>query len=484
MTKENPDPPRVFISYSWSSPEHEEWVVQLATRLMSHGVQVSLDKWDLSEGQDKYAYMERMAAEPSITRVLVISDRIYAEKADGRSGGVGTETQILSREVYEKVDQRKVVACITERDERGEPYLPTFLKNRIYIDFSDPTKEAEEYEKLIRNIWNKPAYARPELGKPPAYLSDDVGEALLTSTLLADVRDALARARPHARGALTDLALKFVEAYEREKLPIPVKGSLTSNVLSSIDRFLPYRDEFIELVFLLVRYSREPEHYRRLHAIFEGMLQVQETLAEIGGLQDEWRDNLKFISWEFMLYAVSILANAEFFEQANLLLQPTLLQTYRLPRPVLVSFTQFETSMGSLDESEGRRMASNEVPGSVMLLRKRATNARVTFRDVQQADALLFARSVLVEQERGRWWYPRTLSSAENQVTFPAFVRAESGEYFERLKVLLGCSSKQEILRHFEQVSAGEDFPNIPRFWGGADRYKRLVNLDALSSRP
>jgi hypothetical protein len=70
MTKASSIPPRVFISYSWSSPEHEEWVVQLATRLRGDGVQASLDKWDLDEGQDKYAYMERMTTDPSISKVL------------------------------------------------------------------------------------------------------------------------------------------------------------------------------------------------------------------------------------------------------------------------------------------------------------------------------------------------------------------------------------------------------------------------------
>ena len=47
--------PKIFISYSWSS----DWlVVPLAERLVSHGIDVVLDKWDLKEGQDKYAFME------------------------------------------------------------------------------------------------------------------------------------------------------------------------------------------------------------------------------------------------------------------------------------------------------------------------------------------------------------------------------------------------------------------------------------------
>lgn len=46
-----PDP-RLFVSYCWSSTEHEEWVLRLGTELRENGVDVILDKWDLKEGND------------------------------------------------------------------------------------------------------------------------------------------------------------------------------------------------------------------------------------------------------------------------------------------------------------------------------------------------------------------------------------------------------------------------------------------------
>src|SRR6185295_5935405 len=99
--------PKAFISYSWSSAAHEQWVVELAEKLNSDGVHVLLDKWDLKEGHDKFAFMERMVTDPEVEKVLMICDQLYAEKADGRKGGVGTESQIISPEVYAKVDQEK-----------------------------------------------------------------------------------------------------------------------------------------------------------------------------------------------------------------------------------------------------------------------------------------------------------------------------------------------------------------------------------------
>lgn len=93
--------PKLFISYSWSNPTHEQWVIDLASELTESGVHVILDKWDLKEGHDAVAFMEKMVTDSDISKVAIICDEVYAAKADGRAGGVGTETQIISREVYE-----------------------------------------------------------------------------------------------------------------------------------------------------------------------------------------------------------------------------------------------------------------------------------------------------------------------------------------------------------------------------------------------
>ena len=108
------DNPKVFISYSWSGVEHQEVVLNLAEKLMFDGVNVLLDQWDLKEGQDKYVFMEQMVTDPEVSKVLVISDKKYAIKADNRAGGVGTESQIISNEIYTKVKQEKFIPIVTE----------------------------------------------------------------------------------------------------------------------------------------------------------------------------------------------------------------------------------------------------------------------------------------------------------------------------------------------------------------------------------
>ena len=57
---------KLFISYSWTSQDHETWVLNLAKELVENGVHVVIDKWDLKEGQDSYSFMEKMVSDTEI----------------------------------------------------------------------------------------------------------------------------------------------------------------------------------------------------------------------------------------------------------------------------------------------------------------------------------------------------------------------------------------------------------------------------------
>lgn len=177
--------PKIFISYSWSS---DEIVVPLAQRLVSHGVEVVLDKWDLKEGQDKYAFMEQCVNDPKITKVLIVCDKKYADKANARVGGVGDETVIISSEVYGKMNQEKFIPIIAEKDDEGNPHVPTYIKSRIYIDLSDAEKYEDEYEKLLRNIYEKPLYRKPKLGNRPEWLDEEKTNLFPLSDLIRQLK--------------------------------------------------------------------------------------------------------------------------------------------------------------------------------------------------------------------------------------------------------------------------------------------------------
>jgi hypothetical protein len=159
---------KLFMSYSWTTPKHEAWVLGLATALVRSGVDVILDKWDLLPGHDAHAFMEQMVTNPEIGKVILVCDKAYVEKANGRRSGAGIEAQIVSGEIYARTDQSKFVAVIAERDKNGIPCVPAYYKSRIYIDMSDPDTYDDGFERLLCWIYDEPLYVKPEQGnKPP-----------------------------------------------------------------------------------------------------------------------------------------------------------------------------------------------------------------------------------------------------------------------------------------------------------------------------
>ena len=246
------DNPKLFISYSWSSPEHQDLVIRLAKELMENGIDVILDKWDLKEGHDAYAFMERMVTDPDIKKVAIITDRIYCEKADGRDGGVGTETQIISKEVYDKQDQNKFVAVVTEKDESDNAYVPTYYKSRIHIDLSEPDTYAENFETFLRWVYDKPLHVKPEIGKKPAFLEEGNTIQLGTSYRYKRVIDSIKSNKPIAIKALNEYLLTFSENLERFRIE-KSDEEFDEAVIKSIEEFVPYRNELIQILISISR---------------------------------------------------------------------------------------------------------------------------------------------------------------------------------------------------------------------------------------
>ena len=155
--------PMVFISYSHDSPEHKEWVLQLAIALRAHGIDVTLDQWDLVAGQDMAAFMATGIR--TADRVVLICSEKYVTKAEGGTGGVGYERLIVTGEVIGAIDTIKFIPVI--RNNPGTRKVPDFLGPRKYVDFTEDGQYAEKLEELAREIQGAPATVKPKLGENP-----------------------------------------------------------------------------------------------------------------------------------------------------------------------------------------------------------------------------------------------------------------------------------------------------------------------------
>lgn len=155
--------PTVFISYSHDSEEHKNWVLQLATRLRSNGVNVILDRWNLKLGSDLASFMERGLSKSQ--RIVSICSDVYVRKANEGKGGSGYEKQIMTAEFVNDQNTNWVIPLI--KNNPNDRKTPTFLGGRMYISFEEPHLYESKYEELLRDILDEPVLPIPPIGKNP-----------------------------------------------------------------------------------------------------------------------------------------------------------------------------------------------------------------------------------------------------------------------------------------------------------------------------
>ena len=480
--------PKLFISYSWTSQDHEKWVINLASELVENGVDVILDKWHLKEGQDANAFMERMVTDPDIKKVVIVCDRAYAEKADRRAGGVGTETQIISPEIYSKADQSKFVSVLSEKDEKGNPYLPTYCKSRIYIDLSNDDIYASNFEQLLRWIFDKPLYIRPPIGKPPPFLSEQNPNSMGTTAKQKRALDAIRSGKEYAPGAVNEYLSTFAENLESFRIPYQPEDvdTFDQKVIDSIDNFLPYRNELVTLFFALAQYRNTDDTVQQLHRFFEILIPYMYK-PETAKTDREWDyDNFRFVIHELFLYAVACLLKYQCFESAAYLLSHNYYveRNIEYGRSAMVSFAVFSQPIRSLP-CRNDRLKLQRLSIQADLLVQRCKGSGIKDRQLMQADFVLFIRDTLSRLTTGVYqsWFPFTLLYAERHGgPFEMFARAESKQYFDRLKCLFGVNQKEDLTPLF--TAFRENKLAVPRWEFSSFNPEVLMGLEKLATSP
>ncbi|WP_052238812.1 toll/interleukin-1 receptor domain-containing protein [Pectobacterium brasiliense] len=155
-------PPKVFITYSWDSPEHKQWVANISGWLRQNGIDVILDQWHVRGGEDLITFMERSIGEAD--RVIVICTENYVHKSKDRTGGVGYESILVMNELINNLGTSKFIPIIRQST---PPYItPNSLSTRLYYDLSG----GKTYNDTLKNLLMELHDIRipiPPLGKNP-----------------------------------------------------------------------------------------------------------------------------------------------------------------------------------------------------------------------------------------------------------------------------------------------------------------------------
>ena len=255
---------------------------------------------------------------------------------------------------------------------------------------SEPDNYADNFEKLLRWIFDKPLHKKPEIGKRPAFLSDSEPISLGTTAIFKRAIDAMKNAKPYSAGVLDEYLNNFAENLERFRIQ-KTDEEFDETVVKNIEAFLPYRNELIQLLIIIAQYAPNDESIRKLHRFFESLIPYMNLPLHTTVFRKWDCDNFIFIIHELLLYTISILIKYECFEGANYLLE----QKYYLPgsseygRDTLVNFLIFRKYIESL-EYRNKRLKLGRISVRADLLNERNSGTGIEFRHLMQADFVLF----------------------------------------------------------------------------------------------
>ena len=468
--------PKIFISYSWSSKNHEDKVINFAERLVSDGVDVSIDKWDLKEGHDKYSFMETMVKSEDIDKVLIILDEKYAEKAEKRTGGVGAETQIISPKIYSDVSQEKFIPIVFEKDDNGNPFLPTFLESRIYIDLSESEKFEENYDSLLRNIYKRPAYRKPKLGKAPSHLFEDTPITHETSFILRGF-DAQINKNPKRTTALIrDFLDKFYENLKDFSVIFTSKDDnkiIGKDICDNINSYTPLRNDFIYFFDKVVKSEAD------FNIDIDVIIRFLEKLPLLTYPQDKrssWSsyefENYNFFIHELFLYLIAVgIKNENYKFVEELLYSSYFLQDNYGYKNEPVQFEKFYHYIDIIDRYYNDAYSKTFLSPMADLMIKRIPEG-FTIDNLVDSDLTCYYVAVI----KGHYWFPLTYIYRRRS-QFELFNRLVSCRHFEKVKILFNVETIDELKNKLKEIESKDKTPNAMRYSGSFESVAPIYQI-------
>lgn len=463
--------PKLFVSYSWTSSNHVEWVMQLATDLRANGVDAIVDLWHLKEGQDAHSFMEQMVRDENIEKVILVCDKKYVERADARKGGVGVESQIITKSIYGDVSQTKFVALALDSDEGGSALLPNFVQSRIYLDFRNQDQYAENLKKLLRWIFDKPLYIPPDIGERPTFIDEQVSLAPSSLATILKVPPSTVSGESHflsfwrqATKAHTDFTLDLAQIDDADQIvvdTIMAMPPLISQLVVSV------RDE-------IERDTFRAAYLDQIRDFFE------KCLAHYGSGSTNWgADATKFFSEFLFVSIIAIFLRFRKFDYIERLLsEPFLKMQYDNVTAKAISFTELNSHIPSLDH-RNQRLNLNRASLRADTVRDVVGLVPLEFWEYLQADFFLF----LYCQRRiegATWWPDSNIYAADRDGAYPIFVRAQKSSGQEDLLSILDLDTRAKL----EAFAAELRTERYARYrWRSAFstlRIGALANIDAI----
>lgn len=424
----------VFVSYCHKDVT-EEWIDKLATSLGRYGINCIVDIYDLQLGQDLNYFMEQIKR---VDKVLILLGKEYKERANDRKAGVGTETQIISNDVYNDVEQTKFIPIVVNKDENGEAYLPYYLEARLYTDFSDDSLFAKNIDELARQIHKLPKRVKPIVTAPPQFLIRKSESSLL-------MKDDM---------TFDDFIAVVLEEMENIKCSHnDFKDEEDEAIVRKIEESKELRDYFIKGFWKAV--DDQSITTEKIILFLERAYCIADIYKD-GTYYEAQNDGCHFFLHEIIIYIIAILYKKQKFVMIRQLIKTTYFPDTSYAREG-IRLESFYFYLKSLDYRNTRlNLGRRSIHADLLMQRANIKDIDINFADVRLADNLILMLSEwFTKSEKGYiYWYPVTIVYAtfgqDNCLQLRKYLLSQSR--FEEIRELFGVKNEKEFLKRYNEL--------------------------------
>lgn len=213
---------KLFISYSWDSEEHKNWVRQFTNDLIKNGIPTILDQYELKLGHNMKNFMPESISKAD--KILIILTENYKLKAENLTGGVGFEYSILREDLFSNIKNNDKIIPIIRQGNVKET-MPVFLNQFLGMDMTSQEMYEEQLNLLVRELYNEPINKKPLLGVKPDFINSE--SYIIPSKTISDDKSTL------------DLYKSYIESLAKSKSEMTFTNSSRTHsvlVLESILR--------------------------------------------------------------------------------------------------------------------------------------------------------------------------------------------------------------------------------------------------------
>lgn len=430
--------PKVFISYAWTSDVYQEKVRSFAAALMDVGIETVIDQWDLKPGNNVHAFMEKIDNDKTIDKVLILINPKYATKANNKQGGVSTETQIISPEVYNNVAQTRYLPIIFETNQDGSIEQPTFLKSTIYFDLTKSDTYDSEFRKLVKTIYGKDIHQKPKRGNKPSWVDEDNDLSFAPRI----TRNEEIRKNPNE----TERTLKFKQEIEVLKKQL-LDFSSIDNYVSIYDELQKLKKDYLSL-FSLIPYI--PKAVRYIITSFE---------AVIMEIRHDHSNNSvvkQLLLHEMFIYLIAVCYKNELFSEIGYLLT----RSYESDNPEgLDTFKIFCANDRNFDDAYNNKNNSRYYSGMSKYWIDTLDVNICSKEELVFADVLCF-NVALFYNNRCRWFpYLYIYDNDEWNSRFVRFTKGlKSKERLVIASAIFGFENSNDFVKKFKDMSEDPNF--------------------------